>query len=325
MFSSYFKDNTPKENVATIAFYNLENLFDIFDDPETFDDDFTPTGKKKWTLKRYKNKIKKMSEVIVKIGIEHSTTPPVLVGLAELENESVVSDLITSKNLRDFHYDYVQFDSPDQRGIDVALIFLKQSFEVLDSKVYPLMLFEEDGDRDYTRDILLVKGNLKGELVYTIVNHWPSRREGQELSDFKRIAAAKRVHEIVADIMAETADPKIIIMGDFNDGFDSISVRKYLVTEQFYNPMEQLKTTGSGSSVYNGDWLLFDQIIVSKNFLETQPNSLKFKYADVYDPKFIRTWRGKRKNNPFRTYIGKWYQGGYSDHFPVYLYLEKTV
>lgn len=323
MFSSYFKDNAPKDNVATVAFYNLDNLFDIYDDPDTLDDDFTPTGEKKWTYKRYKNKINKMSEVIAQIGVEHSTKPPALVGLAELENESVVADLIASKNLRDFHYDYVHYDSPDERGIDVALIFLKKSFEVLDSKVYPLMLFEDDGERDYTRDILLVKGNLKGDLVHVIVNHWPSRREGQEQSEFKRIAAAKRVHEIIADVSKDTTDPKIIIMGDFNDGYDSVSVRKHLVTEQFYNPMEQLKNKGNGSSVYNGDWLLFDQIIVSKNFLEEQPNSLKFKYANVYDPKFIRTWRGKRKDNPHRTFIGKWHQGGYSDHFPVYMYLQK--
>jgi len=320
---SYFKDNEPKDSVATVAFYNLDNLFDIFDDPETLDDDFTPTGEKKWTYKRYKNKIHKISEVIAKIGTDHSQTPPVLVGLAELENESVVSDLVNSKNLRDFHYDYVHYDSPDERGIDVALIFIKKSFEVLESKVYPLMLFEEDGERDFTRDILMVKGNLKGELVYVLVNHWPSRREGQEQSEFKRIAAAKRVHEIVADISAETEDPKIIIMGDFNDGYKSVSVRKHLVTDQFYNPMERLKATGNGSSVYNNEWFLFDQIIVSKNFLEVQPDSHKFKYASVYDPKFIKTWRGKRKNNPHRTYIGKWHQGGYSDHFPVYLYLEK--
>ncbi len=320
---SYFKEEIPKEQVATVAFYNLDNLFDIFDDPDTLDDDFTPTGEKKWTYKRYKNKINKISEVLCKIGTEHSKMPPALVGLAELENEDVVADLVASKNLRDFHYDYVHYDSPDERGIDVALIFLKKSFEVLDSKVYPLMLFEDDGRRDYTRDILMVKGNLKGELIYVIVNHWPSRREGQEQSEFKRIAAAKRVHEIIADINTETENAKIIVMGDFNDGYNSTSIRKHLVTDDFYNPMERLKTTGNGSSVYNNEWFLFDQIIVSKNFLEEQPNEHLFKYAGVYDPKFIRTWRGRRKNNPHRTFIGKWHQGGYSDHFPVYLYLEK--
>lgn len=321
---SYFKESIPKDSVSTVAFYNLDNLFDIYDDPDTLDDDFTPTGEKKWTYKRYKNKLHKLSEVIVKIGVEHSTAPPILVGLAELENESVVSDLVKSKNLRDFNYDYVHYDSPDERGIDVALIFQKEHFELLDSKGYPLMLFEEDGERDFTRDILLVKGNLKGELVYVIVNHWPSRREGKEQSEFKRIAAANRVHEIVADVKVETDNPKIIIMGDFNDGYNSPSIRKHLVTDEFYNPMERLKTKGNGSSVYNDEWYLFDQIIVSKNFLVEQSNTHKFKYASVYDPKFIRTWRGRRKNNPHRTFIGKWHQGGYSDHFPVYVYFEKT-
>lgn len=320
---SYFKEKIPKDSVSTVAFYNLENLFDIYNDPKKMDDDFTPTGKKKWTFKRYKNKIKKLSQVIIKIGVEHSTKPPVLVGLAELENKSVVSDLVASKNLRGFNYDYVQYDSPDERGIDVALIYLKEHFELLYSKAYPLMLFEEDGERDYTRDILLVKGNLKGELVYVLVNHWPSRREGKDESDFKRIAAADRIHEIVTEIKTETDNPKIIIMGDFNDGYNSPSIRN-LVKNEFYNPMERLKTKGNGSSVYNDEWFLFDQIIISNNFLYEQPNTNKFKYASVYDAKFIKTWHGKRKGNPHRTYIGRWYQGGFSDHFPVYMYLEKT-
>ena len=321
---SYFKEKTPKDNVSTVAFYNLENLFDIYDDPKTYDDDFTPTGEKKWTYKRYKNKIKRLSQVILKIGVEHATTPPILIGIAELENKSVISDLVSSKYLRDFNYDYVHYDSPDERGIDVALIYLKEHFELLESKAYPLLLRDVEGKRDFTRDILLVKGKLKGELVYVVVNHWPSRREGQEESEIKSIAAAKRVQEIVADIKAETDNPKIIIMGDFNDGYDSSSI-KSLVNDTFYNPMERLKAKGKGTSVYNNEWFLFDQIIISKNFLTEQPNTHTFKYADVYDPKFIRTWRGKHKNDPYRTYIGRWHQGGYSDHFPVYLYLEKMV
>jgi len=318
---SFFKDKGPKDNVVSVAFYNLDNLFDIFDDPDTFDDDYTPTGDKKWTYKRYKVKLKKIGQVISKIGVEYAPTPPVLIGLAELENETVIDDLIKSKHLKEFCYDYVHYDSPDERGIDVGLLFIKKYFELLDSKTYPLVLFEEDGKRDYTRDILLVKGNLRGDLVYILVNHWPSRREGQEKSDFKRMAAAKRVLEIVEEIKIETTNPKIIVMGDFNDGYNTASI-KHLVKDQFYNPMERLKTTGSGSSTYNDEWYLFDQIIFSNNFLEEQISGFRFKYADVYDPKFIRTWRGKRKNKPYRTFVGGWYQAGYSDHFPVYAYLE---
>ena len=300
---------------------DTHNLFDIFDDPDTLDDDYTPLGEKKWTYKRYKHKIKKMSQVLSKIGIEHTQTPPALIGLAEIENKSVIDDLVKSKDLKEFHYNYVHYNSPDERGIDVGLLYQKKSFELLDSKPYTVFIYNENGRRDYTRDILLVKGKLKGDLLYIIVNHWPSRREGLEESVFKRMAAAERVLEIVAEIKEETTDPKIIVMGDFNDGYDTASI-KHLVKNQFYNPMERLKTKGDGSSVYNNEWYLFDQIIFSNNFLEDQTTGFCFKYADVYDPKFIRTWRGKHKNEPHRTFIGKWHQGGYSDHFPVYAYLE---
>jgi len=323
MYTSYFKKQGQKENVHSIAFYNLDNLFDIYDDPDTLDDDFTPTGEKKWTLRRYKNKVQKLGEVLSNIGLEHAFMPPVFVGLAELENESVLIDLVESKKLAPFNYEYVHYDSPDERGIDVAFIYQKKYFELLDSKKYPLLLFDENGKRDYTRDMLLVKGRLFGELLYVIVNHWPSRRSGTEESVPKRIAAANRVHEIIKEVQEEEAEAKIIIMGDFNDGPNDISIKKHLVTSDFYNPMEMLKSKGEGSLIFNKEWLLFDQIIFSKNFFNDSSNELTYRYADVFDPEFIKTWKGKHKNSPHRTYIGKWHQGGFSDHFPVFIYLEK--
>ena len=322
---SYFKEAKQKENIFSVAFYNLDNLFDIYDDPDTFDDDFTPTGEKKWTYRRYKNKLNKISEVLCRIGLEHSFAPPVLIGLAELENEEVIIDLLETTQLKQVNYDYVHYDSPDERGIDVGLLYNKKHFELLNSCQYPLYLYEENGKRDYTRDMLLVKGNLHGELVYVIVNHWPSRRSGTDKSEPKRIAAAKRVHEIINEIEEETPKPKIIIMGDFNDEPTSTSIKKHLVDARFHNPMERLKSKGEGTSVYNKDWYLFDQIIFSKNFLAEENNKNLFKYAEIYDPESIKTWKGKRKNNPHRTYIGRWHVGGYSDHFPVFAYLEKEL
>jgi len=323
MYSSYFKKPGQKDNVISIAFYNLDNLFDIYDDPDTLDDDFTSTGKKKWSLKRYKNKIQKIGEVLSNIGLEHSPIPPAFVGLAELENESVLIDLVESKKLAPYNYEYVHYDSPDERGIDVGFIYQKKHFELLDSKNYPLLLFEANGKRDYTRDILLVKGNIYGELVYIIANHWPSRRSGTKESEPKRIAAAHRVHEIINDIQEEEKEAKIIIMGDFNDGPFDESVKKHLVTADYFNPMERLKAKGEGSLIYKKDWLLFDQIIFSINFFNDSNNELTYRYADIFHPDFIRTWHGKHKDDPHRTYIGKWHQGGFSDHFPVFIYLEK--
>lgn len=321
MYSKYFSESGPKENIFTIAFYNLDNLFDIFDDPDTLDDDFTPTGYKKWTYKRYKNKLLKMGQVISKIGSENSKQPPVIIGVAELENESVLIDLIESKHLKNHPYDYVHYDSPDERGIDVGFIYHKEHFEYISSKQYPLIINEPEGDRDYTRDILLVKGKLKGELMHILVNHWPSRREGIKESDYKRLTAAHRVNEIVKEIQRETSNANIIVMGDFNDCYNSKSVQE-ISKKGFYNPMERLRNEGNGTSVFNNEWYLFDQILFSENFIKNTNQKLRYRYADIYDPKFIRTWRGKRKNKPFRTFIGRWHQGGYSDHFPVYAYIE---
>ncbi|HIE29642.1 TPA: endonuclease, partial [Candidatus Poribacteria bacterium] len=306
-----------------IAFYNTDNMFDVFDDPDTLDDDFTPTGDKKWTLRRYKNKIEKIGEVISTIGLKHAKLPPIFVGLAELENQTVLLDLVESKKLAPFNYDYVHYDSPDERGIDVGFIYQKAYFELLDSKIYPLMLFDERGKRDYTRDMLLVKGKLHGVLVYIIINHWPSRRAGTELTESKRIAAANRVHEIINEVQKETRDANIIIMGDFNDGPNDTSINNHLVTDDFYNPMQAMKDKGEGSLVYKKKWILFDQIIMSKTFFNDSVIKLKYKYADIFNPKYIRTWKGKNKDNPHRTYIGRWHQGGVSDHFPVFVYFEK--
>jgi len=321
---SILSENSKQENHYTIAFYNLENLFDIYDDPNTLDDDFTPEGRNKWNDKRYTRKIKKLGSVISQIGIEESGIPPVIVGVAEIENLKVVTDLINSKDLEMYNYGIVQYDSPDERGIDVALLYQKEHFELLDSEAFPLLLFDEEGERDYSRDILLVKGNLKSELTYFIVNHWPSRRKGTEETEIKRIKAANLVHEIISKIKGETTDAKIIIVGDFNDNPNSPSIKQHLVSEDLYNPFESIYDKGEGSATHDRTWYLFDQIIVSKNFFDLENNTLVFKRAEIFDEHFLKSWKGKRRGSPFRTYIGKWHQGGFSDHFPVYITLQKN-
>lgn len=320
--SNFFTTKGKNKNAFTIAFYNLENLFDTVDDPTTHDDNFTEEGKLKWRLKRYKKKIKKISSVIEQIGVERSYFPPVLVGVAEVENKDVINDLVYSKKLQNHHYDYVHYDSPDKRGIDVGLIYNKQVFELLNSEVFPLYVDDIDGERDFTRDVLLVQGNLNGEFISVIVNHWPSRRKGTEESEYKRLEASKLNRKIIKSLREVDEDAKIIIMGDFNDNPTNKSIRN-LIKDDFYNPMQRLLDKGEGSLKHDDDWYLFDQIMYSKNFLKEQKGSHCFKSADVFDKEFLKVYRGKNKGKPFRTYIGKWYQGGYSDHFPVYSFLEK--
>jgi len=321
---SYFKAKGKINSAYTIAFYNLENLFDIKNNPNTLDDDFTPRGRKNWSFKRYKKKIKKLGSVIAQLGTEKSNHSPAIIGVVEVENQQVLEDLIQTTHLKDEHYGIVHYDSPDERGIDVALLDKKELFELLYSETFPLYLDGKNGERDYTRDILLAKGNLNGELVHILVNHWPSRRSGLDLTEEKRIKAAQLATHIVDRIYAENEDAKIIIMGDFNDDPTSKSVKSYLVNNTFYNPMERLINTGNGTLNYKGTWHLFDQIIFSKNFINIKENTHSFKYAEVFDKHFLKEWNGKYKGNPFRTYVGKWYLGGFSDHFPVYVYLNKN-
>lgn len=309
-------------NLYTVAFYNLENLFDTVDDPDTLDDDFTPEGRRKWNQKRYSDKIKKLSKTISQIGEEETDKPPSVIGIAEVENYTVINDLIAAKGLKKYDYDIVHYDSQDERGIEVGFLYRKQDFELLDAKNYQVLLFNEEGERDYTRDILYVKGMLKGELVYILVNHWPSRRSGTQETEHKRIAAAKKNHEIIEKIYLETANAKIIIMGDFNDNPNSPSIKHHLVTHEFYNPYESLFDKGKGTATHDKEWYLFDQIIFSKNFFEEE-DALTYRRAKIFNEYFLKSWKGKRKGSPFRTFIGKWYQGGYSDHYPVYVTLEK--
>jgi hypothetical protein len=180
-----------QKNLTTIAFYNVENLFDTFDDPTTADDDYTPDGKLNWTYKKYQIKIRKLGSVISQLGLNKAINPPAIVGLVEVENAKVVSDLANSSYLKKHHYGYVHHDSPDERGIDVALLYSKVAFELLDSTTYPVFLENERGLRDYTRDILKVTGNLHGELVHILVNHWSSRREGAEKTEPKELQQLK--------------------------------------------------------------------------------------------------------------------------------------
>ncbi len=306
----------------TIAFYNLENFFDTTNDPYTLDDDFTPEGRKAWNETKFGKKVKKMAKAIAQIGLEESEHPPVLIGVAEVENKKVIEALLGAKTLRDEDYSYVHFDSPDERGIDTALIYHQKHFKVLDAETIPLMIHEEDGDRDLTRDILYVHGQLHQEEVHVFVNHWPSRRDGADETQHKRIKAAETIIQKLNTL--EVENPNYIIMGDFNDDPNSESIQRLMETGLFINPMQKLLSPDSGSANYKGEWSLFDQILISHSFLNYEEGTHSFKKANVFSPHFLKEWKGKYKGNPFRTFVGKKYLGGYSDHFPVYVILKEN-
>lgn len=320
---SYFPLDHDKNNVYSIGFYNLENLYDIYNDPNTDDDEFTPESPKKWNLKRYERKIEHLSRVITQMGTYHSSLPPIFIGVAEVENAEVVRDLVAHANLKDFYYDYVHFDSPDERGIEVAFLYQKKHFELIEAKAFPLEIFEPDGQRIFTRDVLKIEGNFLGERMYIFVNHWPSRRDGSESTEFKRLAASQLVSQLIQDVKSENQRAKIVVMGDFNDEPNNMSMQHLIKENDLYNPMQSLKDKEKGSSFSQEKWYLFDQILFSKNFFDKESNPLLLKYTEVFEPIFIQTWEGKRKSKPYRTYFGKHYQDGFSDHFPVVAYLER--
>ncbi|MGB2685486.1 endonuclease [Olleya sp. Hel_I_94] len=317
---NFFKS---KANKQTIAFYNIENLFDIYKDDLTRDTDFNPTSEKRWTIKRYNNKLRKIGYAISNIGRKETNSHPAIIGLAEIENEAVLKDLITSKHLKEYPYQFVHYDSKDERGIDVAFIYDTTKFKVTNSESFTFSFTETDGSQDYTRDILLVSGLFLDEPVHFLINHWPSRRTGDIETEYKRITASSNLQAIVSTLKENITNAKIIIMGDFNDDPASNSIEQLVANQGLFNPMETLLSIDRGTTSHNFEWNLFDQIIITHNFLERQSNTLRFVKADIYDADFLKQMDGKYKGTPYRTYVGKRYKGGYSDHFPVYMILNK--
>ncbi|WP_424492574.1 endonuclease/exonuclease/phosphatase family protein [Salinimicrobium sp. GXAS 041] len=326
---SVFSQEKKDFQIQTIAFYNLENLYDTEDDPVTYDDDRTPQGKDNWTEEIYRDKLQKMAFAIRNIGSNMVRNPPVLLGVCEVENRKVLEDLINEPHLKDFNYGIVHYDSPDRRGIDVALLYLKNAFSPLHSKAHELFIFE-DGKRVYTRDQLVVTGLLEGEEIHLIVNHWPSRSGGTAASSPKRIEAAKLNLKIIDSLQRKDPYAKIISMGDFNDDPTDKSLKKTLRAKmsigdvnlkEMYNPMAAIFSRGIGSSAYRDGWNLFDQILISQPFLKDDYETYRFFKAGVGNATYLTTSTGQYKGYPFRSFGYGGYTGGYSDHFPVYIYL----
>ncbi len=325
------KGNTYK--IRTIAFYNLENLFDIENDSLTHDDDRTPEGKDRWTEERYLHKIANMAKVISEIGKGKGSSSPDILGVCEVENRKVIEDLVHHKTLEKMNYRIVHFDSPDERGIDVALIYKESVFLPTSFQSRRLLLHKEDGYRDYTRDQLVVGGLLDNEQIYCIVNHWPSRSGGEARSRPNRLAAATLNKKIIDSIIKIDRSAKIISMGDLNDDPTDDSLKKILKTKgkkkkletnDLFNPMEKLYKKGIGSLAYRDKWNLFDQIYFTSNLLNND-SGYHFWKANVFTPSYLFSKKGRYKGYPYRTYAGGNYTGGYSDHFPVYLYLIKSA
>ena len=322
--------------IHTIAFYNVENLFDTINDVNK-NDEASPMMEIKFNRSEiYKKKVKNMAQVIADIGTDLINKSPSIVGLSEVENRNVIEDLLNHKHLLNKNYDIVHYDSPDERGIDVGLIYNKDVFKVNSTKSHELIIYDnKSSKRNYTRDQLVVSGLLDNELIHIIVNHWPSRSGGEERSRAGRMAAAELNKKIIDSLQNKYKNAKIITMGDFNDDPHDDSMKKILNAKKYiedvktngiYNPMEViLSDQGIGSNAYRDVWQLFDQILVTEPFLNKKYDSYQFYKAGIFNKSYLINKAGRYKGYPFRSFSWGSFTDGYSDHLPSYIYLIKEI
>lgn len=357
------KSNAQAKNylVHTVAFYNFENLFDTINDPKIIDEEWLPSGAQNWTSKKYHQKLENLSRVLSEIGVgpiedKKNPNPPTFIGGAEIENRGVLEDLIKQPKLAVSDYGIVHYDSPDHRGIDVALLYQKKHFKVTSSINIPLIIYKKQMDnsskkkaetddaaddkseielnseRVFTRDQLLVTGFLDGEEINIIVNHWPSRSGGEKKSSPFREAAGALNRKIIDSLVKINPNAKILTMGDLNDGSYNRSVKvalgaKLKKTElkesgDIYNPFEQMAKEGNASLFYRDAGDIFDQIMVSQQFVNPDYSSFRYWKAGIYNKPFMIQTTGQYKGYPLRHSIN---DVGFSDHFPVYIYLIKQT
>ena len=314
-----------------IVFYNVENLYDPYNDTTKLDDEFTPMGTRRWTYGKFLEKLFHLSRLILSVG---EWDPPAIVGMCEIENLYVLKKLVYDTPLKPFKYKIIHYDSPDIRGVDVALIYRPEKFKVLYSINFKVQ-FPFD-TMSHTRDILYVKGIVfKTDTVHLFINHWPSRRGGYNESTPKKNFVASLLKSKVDSLFEKDPHSNIVIMGDFNDEPGNESLCRILQartdtpvrSSELINLMPvKMKDWNQGTIKYQGKWSIFDQFIVSGSLFSSN-NRIRasLKDAHIYkadfllsdDPRFLGA-------KPDRTYVGPRYNGGFSDHLPVYLDLWKV-
>jgi len=332
-----------QERNYIIGFYNLENLFDIYDDPGKNDQEFLPDGANNWTEAKYQKKLANMAHVIAAMKEDNGRYHTIL-GISEIENRLVIEDLVMQPEIADANYQIVHYDGPDRRGVDVALLYKPEQFTFLDSESIPFT-FEgsdidfSDVDTDYfrTRDILMVHGLISGEHFAFYVMHLPSRIGGKGGNLRSRGAEIAYNHAMM--MQEKYPGIKIVGMGDMNDDpFDASMAEYYhahknldeVQTEQdFFNPYGQMIEDGYGSLCYQGTWSIYDQEVVNYNLAKAPEGGLKISpivkgyYGRIFKKPFMTTKKGQYKGYPFRTFSNGSFVGGYSDHYPTYILISK--
>lgn len=341
---SVYAQNGEKSYI--IGFYNLENLFDIYNDPAKNDEEFLPDGKNKWTAAKYQIKVHNMARVIRAMRDDNKAYHTVL-GISEIENRMVIDDLVSDPQIADANYQIVHYDGPDRRGVDVALLYRPGVFKYLDSQSIPfdfegtkvkITLSEEDQKNFRTRDILMVHGTIEDEHFAIYVCHLPSRLGGK--GGDLRSRGAEIIYNHARAMERKYHGIKIVVMGDMNDnptdesqtvwlhGREKITDRMY--RDDFFSPFYSMYKDGYGSLAYRGQWNIYDIIQVNYNLAVAPHGGLKIQrivrdkyYGRVFNKPFMTQQGGLYKGTPFRTFSNGAFIGGYSDHYPTFIKISK--
>ena len=323
-----------QEKPYMVAFWNFENLFDIYDDPETHDEEFLPEGVKKWNEIKYQKKLSNMERVIFDMA-SIQRDYPIVIGVSEIENRTVLEDFVSQPKIKGANYRICHFDSPDARGVDCAFLYRADVFKLEGSDNIKL---EVEGLPNFrTRDLVVMWGTIEGEPFYFLVSHWPSRLGGKEASQFKRDACAKQIRQIKDSLLAANPATKVIVMGDFNDDATDASLEKIMGAKgktknlekgDFFNPFVQMLRAGLGTLAYQDSWNLFDNICVTENLVNNEEGKLRLikgkkYYGNIFTRPYMIQQEGQYKGYPLRTFVTNNFQNGFSDHFPVYIYIGK--
>ena len=318
-----------------IMFYNVENVFDTIKTPGVLDDEFTPEGPKQWNGVKYWKKMENLEKVFTSIAKDNGRFPTVI-GVSEIENRNVLEDMVSMPGMLAANYQIVHYEGPDARGVDVAFFYRPDQFRLEGSKAEKTVI---EGKPDFrTRDILTMWGKIDGEDFMFMVAHWPSRTGGQMASEPNRIGAAKTMRNIMDSVLVDKPHMKIVLMGDLNDDPSNKSIAEVLggrldmkdvnAPDELFNPYFQLHRDGYGSLAYQDAWNLFDNIIVNGNLVDGEgyriwkPKRSKY-WGFIYDKSWLKQQSGQYKGYPQRTYVGNKFENGYSDHFPVYIFIAK--
>ena len=325
-----------------IGFYNLENLFDIYDDPAKNDNEYLPDGANQWTQAKYEKKLANMAHVIKSMAEDNGRYHTIL-GVSEIENRMVLEDLVAQPEIADANYQIVHYDGPDRRGVDVALLYKPEQFTFIESESIPFTF--EGSEIDFsdidtgwfrTRDILMVHGTIAGEHFAFYVMHLPSRTGGKGGNLRSRGAEIAYRHSL--KMMEKYPGIKIVAMGDMNDDPFDESMAVYfhgrekmedVGQEDFFNPFYKMVKDGMGSLCYQGQWSIYDQVLVNHALAFAPAGGLKLMqinkgyWGRIYKKRFMMSQSGQYKGYPLRTFSNGSFISGYSDHYPTYIVITK--